>query len=574
MAHPHEMRSQVIVNADAWLFDAPGSRASALAWQGQRLSAVGSREDVLRAAGPDAEVWDAGGATLLPGFIDAHQHPSLAALYAGGVQLVAPVVTDIPSLQRALASASERLLPGEWLVAMNWDEALLKEHRPPTRRELDAAVPAHPLFALHYTCHRGLANSRALELAGIGRGTPDPSGGSVSRGAGGEPDGLLIERGMSRVEALARRALCARDADGFLERLGRHYRALLACGITHVVDTAVPADLATLYEEAQRRGLVTLPTVLMPVSTTGYLDAPGDVLQGPGTGTRNGMLSVGPVKLIIDGAPGCAMCLSWWQTAGVAISTWAMSVRQRSFDPVRVGMSVKPRLGRAVRTGIFLYQPDELKAVVRAAAERGFAVASHAEGNEAVALALSAYASVGSSLKGAGAPRFEHVLFADREQAARIAGAGIAVAAQPYFLSLPAFASAPAIPGLPIEPLRWLLDAGVVVAGSSDFPVTGFDPLDGIRAAVRRTDAGGAVHAPEQCLTLEEACTLYTRNAALASGCLDECGTLEVGKRADLVLLDMPLSSARALDDARVRCTVVGGEFAFSREPLELTLAS
>jgi predicted amidohydrolase YtcJ len=505
----------------------------------------------------------------LPGFIDAHQHPSLAALYAGGVQLVAPAVTDIASLQEALATAARALTPGAWLVAMNWDEARLKERRPPTRLELDDAVPDRPLFALHYTCHRGLANSRALELAGITRGTADPSGGVVSRGSNGEPDGLLIERGMSRVESLARAALCTRDADGFLERLGEHYRALLTCGITRVVDTAVPSDLFRLYEEAERRGLIPLPTVLMPVSTAGYLDAPADALQGPVTGTRQGNLRVGPVKLIVDGAPGCTMCLSWWQTAGTLLSTWAASVRQRSFDPLRLSMALEPRLGRAVHTGISLYRPDELEHVVLAAVERGFAIASHAEGNEAVAMALSAYAAAGPALGRAGMPRFEHVLFADRQQAARIADLGVAVVAQPYFLSLPAFASAPNIPGLPIKPLRWLWDAGVVVAGSSDFPVTHFDPLDGMRAAVQRRDSAGRVRAPEQCLTVEEACTLYTRNAARASGCLDECGTLRAGLRADLVVLDGPLSSPSSLDRARVRGTVVGGEVAFAHEPLD-----
>src|SRR5437868_2071216 len=117
-------------------------------------------------------------------------------------------------------------------------------------------------MAMHYSCHRALANSAALTAAGIDKHTPDPSGGVISRGRSGVPDGLLVERGMSRVESLARANLVARDAEGFLARLARHHRALAAAGITRVVDATVPADLAALYREASRRGLLTVPTVM------------------------------------------------------------------------------------------------------------------------------------------------------------------------------------------------------------------------------------------------------------------------------------------------------------------------
>ena len=134
--------------------------------------------------------------------------------------------------------------------------------------------------------------------------------------------------------------------------------------------------------------------------------------------------------------------------------------------------------------------------------------------------------------------------------------------AQPHFLSLPAFGAAPAIPGLPTKPLRWLLDAGVAVAGSSDFPVTGSDPFDGIRSAVRRRAGNGRVVDGDQSVTLDEALGLYTRDAASAAGCLRDCGTLEVGKRADLVVLDRRLKESE-LDAVRVRATIVGGDVAF-----------
>ncbi len=554
---------RVLFNADVRTMDTRGSVAQAVAWRDGRIVAIGTQVEVERATlgePPESlERIDAHGATVLPGFVDAHHHPSVVALYGGQVRLLPPAVTDIPSLQRALAAAAAALPPGRWLVASSWDEALLAERRPPTRAELDDAVPDRPLMAMHYTCHRALANSRALELAGIRRDTPDPPGGTIGRGPRGVPDGLLVERGMSRVETLERESLAAHDLEGFLTRLAHHHREMAAVGITRVVDATVPGDVIALYREAARRGLLTVPTILFPVSTTGYLEAPWDALSGPVTGHEEGLLRIGPVKLVFDGAPGCALCLSWLQAAGTSVRSWAMAVQRGSLDPLRTLFSIKPRLGRDVRTGIHIYSREEARALLEAATARGFAVATHAIGNAAVELAVSVYEELGAPLGQAGIPRIEHGTFLDRELVARVAGVGAAVVTQPHFMSVPSYDTTASIPGLRNAPLRWLLDAGVKVAGSSDHPVAGFAPLDGVRAAVARRTSGGHAYEPDQRIELHEAIALYTRTAAEVCGCLDECGTLEIGKRADLVVLDRSLEANGALDSAAVRTTILGG---------------
>ncbi|MBX3127816.1 MAG: amidohydrolase [Polyangiaceae bacterium] len=562
---PAASATQVLTNARVRVLDTADTRAEALCWRDGQLVAVGSGPDVLAAAGPGAEAVDVGGATVLPGFVDAHHHGCIAALYGQRLRLRPPEVTDLPSLQRALRSASRELEAGQWLIATDWDELLLAERRAPTRAELDEAVGDRPLMAMHYSCHRLLANSRALELAGIGRHTPDPSGGVISRGRGGLPDGLLIERAMSRVESLARQDALARDAEDFLQRLGKHNRSLTEVGITRVVDTAVPADLGALYRAADARGLLLVPTVMLPVSVSGYLEAPWDVLDGSVTGESEGLLTTGPVKLVFDGAPGCSMCLGWWQSAGATLATFAQCLRQGSLDPVRTMLSVAPRLGRELRSGIDIYRRDEARDIVQAATERGFSLAIHAIGNSAIASALDAYEACGARLHDVGTPRIEHATFLERDAIARVAGLGVTIVAQPHFVTLPAFASAPVIPGLHITPLRWLLDAGVRVAGSSDFPVAGFDPLDGIRGAVRRRTPQGEVKDASQCITLTEALGLYTRGAAEAAGAGAACGTLEPGKRADLVILDGALERESDLDSARVRATVIGGSVVHGR---------
>ncbi|MCC6217144.1 MAG: amidohydrolase [Polyangiaceae bacterium] len=550
----------VIVGADVRVLDRAGRRAEAVAWRGSRLVAVGARAEVERAAGDGALVRDVAGATVLPGFLDLHHHSGLGALYGSRVSLAAPAVRDLPTLQAKLVEAARELPTGRWLVAIEWDEATLAERRAPTRAELDAAVPDRPVFALHYSCHRAVANARALELAGIDRHTPEPLGGVIERGPGGVPRGLLIERAMSRVETLARADLVAHDADAFVERLREHHRGLVAVGITHVIDAAVPPDLRALYEEAARRQALLVPTTMMPVSLDGYLEPAWGALGGPVTGAGEGVLRIGPLKLILDGAPACAMCLRFWQAAGAAASAVLAAARAAHLDPLRAMLSVAPQplRGARVRTGLLLHSPRDVRDLVRGAAARGFAVATHAVGNAAVDLALDALTAERALAGRAARPRIEHAWFVSREQVARIAGEGLSVVTQPHFVSLPAFASAPRVPGLRGGALRWLLDAGALVAGSSDYPVAGFDPLAAVRSAVERRTCAGHTYEPDQCVELEEALALYTRTAAEVAGCLGAAGTLEAGKRADLVLLDRRLERG-TLAEARVATTVIGG---------------
>lgn len=555
------MGTTVIAGARVSCMDPSRTLGEAIALRDGAILAVGAREPVLRAAGDDCEVIDTGGALVLPGFIDAHHHVAIGSLYGGAARLTAPRVRDIPSLQAELASAAKALEPGRWLVAMEWDETRLEERRPPTLAELDDAVPDRPLFALHHTCHRALANSRGLALAGIDAHTPQPSGGLISRGRAGRPDGLLIERGMSRVEALARPDLATHDLAGVLDRMASHYRALVKLGITRVVDTAVPIDLMSLFRESARRGDVLVPTHVCPVSARGYLEEPWDVLDTSVTGEEEGAVTIGPVKLIFDGAPGCSMCLSWSQVVASTLRTAVMAIRTGSLDPVRTALSIEPRIGKKILSGIAIYRKEEAEKVVRAVTERGFSVATHAIGNRAIEVALDAYAAVGAGLHGAGTARIEHAAFLDRELAARMAGAGVAAVVQPGMLAMPMYATAVRIPGLPFFALRWMADAGVKLVGSSDHPVTTFDPLDGIRAAMFRKNARGVVVDEDQCLALDEALAMYTCTAAEVCGCLDRCGTLEPGKRADLVVIEGDLAKSTA----RVRATVVAGETVFGQ---------
>lgn len=559
---PEQTTDLLIVNARIRTMEATDTVADAILVREGKIVAVGLRDAIAPLARALPEVFDARGRTVLPGFVDAHHHPSLIALWGGLVRVRPPIVTNVASFQAALRTASVGLPEGAWLVVMDWDEMLLDERRPPTLEELDEAVPDRPLLAMHYSCHRALANTRALELAEITKASVDPVGGTIARGRSGLPTGLLIERAMSRAESLARASLVARDPRGFFDRLAHHHHALLRVGITRVVDATVPTDLAVLYATANENGFMRVPTTIMPVSVTGWLETPWDALEGPVTGEGDTMLTYGPLKLVFDGAPACAMCLGWWQVAGASVNAMAMAIRQGSLDPMRTMLSVKPRVGAKIRSGLTLYPADDAAAIVRAASERGFSVAIHAIGNEALDRAVAAFDANTAALSRRNRPRIEHASFLAKTQVTRLADLGASVVVQPNLMSLPTFASAPSVPGLRNTALRWLLDAGVHVAGSSDAPVAGFDPLDAIRAAVSRRTTRGEVYEPDQCIALDEALVMYTRSAAEAAGSGALAGTITAGKRADFVVLDRVLDEG-SLAEARVATTILGGRVVY-----------
>jgi hypothetical protein len=253
------------------------------------------------------------------------------------------------------------------------------------------------------------------------------------------------------------------------------------------------------------------------------------------------------------------MCIGVGQALASMAGTFARAIREGSLGPLRTARSTKLRLEKGkVRTGFRLYRPDEALDIVRAATSAGFAVATHAIGNDAIDLVLSTYEKIPARRL----RRIEHGTFLDRQMVKRAADLGVGITSQPAFVMHPTLGQVPSMPPLRYMPHRWLIDAGVKVAGSSDFPVAGFDPLDGVRGAVTRKTSSGGVHEPDQRIDLDEALALYTRTAAEISWAGEVCGTLEPGKRADLVILDPPISD---LENARVATTIIGGKTVWSR---------
>lgn len=479
-----------------------------------RIAAVGGRD--LLEAYPGATIRDLGGRMLVPGFIDAHNHLSIAALHPLWADL--SDAGDIASLQQALAEQAAREPAAEWVRGANWNETtagLVFD-----RRDLDALGLDRPIVVAHYTLHQCVVSSQALELLGIGRTTPDPAGGIIVRDGDGEPSGLLVERAWS--EAHARSMAAYHDRDRWASLFADRARVLLREGITCVHDAACAPAAESVYRRMAAAGTLPISVLVMPHPAAMLMAPSAARLDGPCTGEGDEQLRIGPIKLFADG--------------GIAPALDVSIGGQRS---------------------VFGLAFADLADQVERVAARGFGVAVHAIGNVGVAAALAAFARVERRRDRDYRFRVEHACLASGAQIADMAALGVVGVVQPGFL----WHVGQAVEGVPYDDDIWLpfgdmARAGVRLAASSDDPCAFYEPVrTAAYGATRRTRSGGVL-GPEQALGYEEWLRAYTIGAAYAGGQEHERGSLTPGKRADLVVLEGTLDPAAP---PRVAETWVGG---------------
>ncbi|MEV7229795.1 amidohydrolase family protein [Polymorphospora sp. NPDC051019] len=519
----------------------------AVAIDGGVITAVGDADTVRAAAGPGATHHDLAGRTLLPGFVDPHHH-----LYLVAGDRYTRAFDDHPARLRDLLDRIAAIARADtgtgWLRLHGVRPLLLAEGRLPTAAELDTACPNRPLHLLSVSYHESTINSAGLSALGYGTATPDPGGGHLERDRRGRPTGVLVEQASFIAESLTRRATTG-DAD-WVERATAHSRLLARHGITRIADLAVPPEGAGRYARAAPDLAVTVHRWHVGAAEIGDPTMPDlDPDQDPG----HPRTPLGGFKLLIDGGERCDLCLTGRQllrsAAGMPLAVLrhgrrALALSRRGGTPVR-------RPDGRWHNGLRVLDRDRLTTAVRAAVARGLTPALHAVGNGAVTDALDA-------VNGLGVPvRIEHAMICDPATARRLADSGAHVVAQPSFLyDLGAELTMLPLPApLRLIPLRTMLDAGVPVAASSDYPAGTLSPLAGIQAAVTRRVAGGTVVHPEEGLTVEQALAAYTRDAAAALGMAGRAGVLRTGSAADLVELDRDPVRANPERIAGIRVT-------------------
>jgi predicted amidohydrolase YtcJ len=556
------MATTVLTGTTVITMDPDRPRAEAVAIQGSRIAAVGTAAEVRGSIAGRFEEVDLGGGALLPGFIDVHNHASQAGFIAGSTRVSLPVDAPVAALLEQVEAEAKRDPDTPWVRLQGYDHHKLRERRAPTREELDEVVPDRPVLLIAASFHEAVLNSRGFRELGWDAATPDPPNGFVARDGDGRPTGEIAEGALYLADAATRGVLIERAGDAFLDHLEAHLKRLLAAGITRIADAAVPPEFEAAYQRAADRDRLPITVHRMPVASS--ILSPR--LDGPATGEGPDRAPVGPAKLFMDGSDRCAVCLSAPQVAQAVGIVVGRTISGGGLSAIRNALRVlqPPRLSRSlhVHQGLRFWEREALRDTVRSAGERGFQVAQHAIGNEAIDVALDALEHAGGALDGRpGRPRIEHFCMADEQLIRRAADVGAIAVVHPYWVYDTGDMMGAYPYPLRIIPLASLRDAGIQLAGASDFPVAGYDVLAAVRSAVERRTAGGATRDPDEALTVEQALEAYTAGSAAALGVEDEAGRVRSGMAADLVHLDADPVAAdpEALDEISVRTTWVGG---------------
>ncbi|TYK52765.1 amidohydrolase [Actinomadura decatromicini] len=514
-----------------------GDEPEAVATLGERVAAVGTRRD-LRDRFPDAEDVDLGSGVLLPGFDDAHAHPSVLADGGLYVDLAPSVTGSAEEVRRALAERAARTPEGEWVVGHNFDVSRTEDGPSVDRALLDRVSTRHPVLIIHYSYHGAVANSRALAAAGYDETTPDPVGGELVRD-GGRLTGVLYERAWmegylghgSRPPLVPQPTMDAR-----VESLRRMLARMNAAGITSVTDAMVhPADWA-LYQAARDAGALTARVGML---LWYEFFEPARAL-GMRTGFGDSMLRFTGVKMMTDGAVSGGTCLCRAPYLGT--------------------------LGERT-AGIQVMPDEEIAEVVHRVHAAGSRLAVHANGDLAISKVLDAIeaASAATPPRPGQTHRIEHCSVVDPELVERIRRLGVIPVPFGAFISYHGhnlvrhYGTERAAR---ISPHRTFRDAGITVAGSSDYPCGPLEPLFALRSMTTRRAQDGTVLGPDQRLTPYEALEVYTAGSAAASGDEADKGRVAVGRLADFTVLgEDPLGvEPEALADVPVLSTWVGAE--------------
>ncbi len=534
----------VLIGGKIWTGELPARIVQGAAIANARILAVGTNEEVRAFAGTNTQVIDLRGRLAVPGFIDSHVH-----FLEGGFRLLEVNMKDArdeTEFVRRLAEKAKAVPAGRWIQGGNWDEEAWPDAKLPTRWMIDSVTPNNPVWISRYDGHAGLANSLALKLAGITKGTKSPPGGVIVRDEKtGEPTGVLKDN----AEGLVERAMPRPTEAEVEEALRAGLQEAARLGVTSVQDIAASsespngnfADEIQLLRRAELDGWLTCRFYeITPIEEWKKLAEAG-ISHGMGSD----YLRLGALKGFADGSLGSR-------------TAWM-------FEPFDDDL-----VNRGLRLAL-LDPPSHLEDVGRAASAAHIQLAIHAIGDRANAEVLDAFERLGGDRPASYRFRIEHAQHVRKEDLARFAKLGVIASMQPYHA---------------IDDGRWaekrigqerarssyawrsMLRAGALLAFGTDWPVAPLDPMLSIYAAVTRATLDGKHPGgwfPEERLSVEETLGAYTQGSAYAAFEEREKGTISPGKLADLVAVsdDLFQIPPEKIKDARVVLTVVGGRVVY-----------
>lgn len=523
----------------------------ALVVRGNTILFVGSNPDAKAFVGPQTRVVDLRGRAVLPGLIDAHTHPAQSAGDLGKCNLHDQVVTP-ESLRRKVAHCRAQESPDHplWLEVVGVNVSNLEL----TRQQLDQMLPHRPLLLEDASGHTLFANSAALEAAHIDASTKDPPGGRIERNSDGRPTGTLRDTAAEIV--LAARPVPPVDFE--VSQVDKALSAMRAVGITSVQDANVSDHEMALY-----RRLYAEQRLAMRVRGTFGLkqtDRPSDVLVAEANEFRK-RWAIDPDYLRAD-----------------AVKIFADGVIE---SPSHTAALLEPYLDESGRPttdrGPTYYAQPHLNEIVAAADAAGFTVHIHAIGDRAVRSSLDAfaYAREHNGVRD-NRGQIAHLELIDPQDFSRFRDLGVIANFQLLWAERDTYVVESTIPYIGPErarhlyPARSLLDAGALIVGGSDWGVSSFNPFEAMEHAITRSEARGrAPLLSEQSIPLDAIVAAYTINAAFALKQERVTGSLEPGKRADLIVLDrdiFALDDPFQLHDTKVLLTYLDGRQVYGTE--------
>jgi predicted amidohydrolase YtcJ len=512
-------------------------QVAAVAIRGTRLVAAGQDAEILALKGPGTELVDLAGATVVPGLTDAHGH--FTNLGASLQRLDFRGVTSYDEIVAMVKQKAATARPGEWILGRSWDQNLWADKSFPTHEKLDDASPNNPVYLTRVDGHAGLANARAMALAGVGRATEAPAGGRIIKDAGGNATGTFIDRAQNLISAKIPPESDQQIADQIL-LADKECRRL---GLTMVHDAGNGRRVVDAYKRLADDG--TLQTRLYVMVRGSLAELEPFFKAGPITNYHDHHVIVRAIKIVADGALG---------------SRGAAMLEDYSDEPGNKGLLTTP--------------PAEVYAQTLAASKAGFQTCIHAIGDRANREVLDIFERVQKDVPGSRALRMrnEHAQIISAPDIPRFGRLHVIASMQPTHCTS----------DMPWVPTRigaartadgayvWqkLMKSGAVLASGSDFPVEEANPMLGLFAAITRqgTD-GNPPHGwtPDQRLSRMEALKSFTINAAFAGHLEKELGTIEAGKLADLVVLSRDIMTVPPPDilTTSVVKTMIGGRWVF-----------
>jgi predicted amidohydrolase YtcJ len=535
-AQDRQIPDVVLINGVIYTGDTAQPRVAALAVKGERIMATGSTQQIRALAGEGTRVIDLQGRFAMPGFNDAHIHMANGGQARLAVELNGAATLE--EFQQRIRARLGEFRPGEWITGRGWDHTLWPGKQFPTAKDLDAVSTQHPMIFNRVDGHVAIANSLALQMAGVTRNTQDPPGGEIERDKDGNPTGLLKENAMGMVRrqvpdltpAQRRRAI-----ELALEEAAQH-------GVTSVQDNSGWQDFQ-VYEALKKEGKLTVRvTEWLPFTAPlGQLEQ----MRQRG-GTTDPWLKTGALKGVVDGTLGS-----------------------------RTAAMLEPFADDASTRGILRIPEEELKKLAIERDKAGFQIALHAIGDAANRAALDAIAAARAANGARDARhRIEHAQVVAPSDFARFKELGVIASMQPCHET---------------TDMRWAQDrlgperakgayawrsmqkAGVRLAFGTDYPVEPIDPMIGLYACVTRERPEGGPPGgwiPQEKISMGDCIDAYTAGSAYAEFEEANKGQLVPGKFADIVVLsaDVTRIAPRQILQTKAVITIVGGRVVYERK--------